>query len=196
MDPQPNSINNNYDFIMSSPQRPRNAGSTKQRIIVVVVGVLVLAVGAMIFNAVIGSNSKRGQAELLDLAAYQTELARVINIGVANARNTEIRGQAAVTKLTVLSNLAETKDFLRRLEMEIKPEEFAKFQTPSIDAQLEEARKANNFDDVYVPLINEKISAYQERLESTYNAQSIDTIKNALVSYNQQIKLVLSPTNQ
>ncbi len=178
---------------MSAPQqRPKQSGNMKQRIIVVAIGVTVLGIGALIFSRVIGSQGSRGQAELVDLAAYQTELARVINIGVNNARDTEIRSEAAVTRLSVLSDLAETKSFIRRLNLEPKPEELAKFTTPAIDAQLEEARKANNFDAIYEPLINEKVVNYQKRLESTYNVQSIDTIKNALSYYNDKIELIQS----
>lgn len=183
----------NLDFILQSeqpkPQRFSNGGKT-QRLIVVVFAGIILIILAFVFLSIMRSSSRRGSAELIDLAAYQTELARVIDIGVKDSPDSSVQGIAQTGSLTITSDLIKTKKMIASKSAKIGKNDLAKYSTNSIDKDLDAAKTANNFDAVFTKLIDDKLGDYKLKLANTFAAQSDTKIRNTLRTFNAHTELL------
>lgn len=192
---QPNPIQPvNYDFIMqSSSQPPRfSQGGRKQRIVFVAVGALLLLTLVILFFSFVTSQGKKGTAELIDLASYQTEMSRIISLGIEGSKDSTVKARATTAKYSFQSDLSQVKTILKSKNIQPKAEELAKYKTPSIDQQFETAKRANNFDEVYTQLIDEKLENYKKKLSEVFNTQSSESVKNALRNFNAHAVLLAS----
>ncbi len=182
------------DFILQStppkPRRFRTSNSKAQRTLTIIIAGIVLIVLIFVFMSVIQAKNRRGSAELIDLAAYQTELVRVAEIGVKNSVNTNVRGSAQTSYLTILSDLIKTKKMISSLDVKLVETDLSKYKTESNDAKLEEARTANDFDSVYSSLFDDKLVSYEERLADVFMAQSNTKIKNTIRVFNAHAELL------
>lgn len=183
----------NLDFILQTNQpKPRrlNGGSKTQRILVVVATGVILVILAFVFLAIVQRSNRQGSAELVDLAAYQTELSRIIEIGVKNSPDSSIQGIARTSSLTLTSDLIRTKKMIASKNAKIGKSDLAKYVTKSIDADLQTAKTANNFDVVFTKLIDEKLSDYKLKLASVFVAQNDAKIREALRTFNDHAELL------
>lgn len=194
MPPTQSSTPHNLDFILQTEQpKPQRfgAGSSKtRRIIVVVVGAIFLLILAFVFLSLAQRGSRQGSAELVDLAAYQTELVRVVDIGVKNSPDSSVQGIARTASLTLTSDLGKTKNMIASKNVRLGESDLAKYVTSSIDTDLEAAKTANNFDAVFTKLIDEKLSDYKLRLANVYAAQNDTKIRNTLRTFNAHAVLL------
>lgn len=183
----------NLDFILQSEQpKPKRFGgrSKTQRVLIAVVIGIILIVIIFVFLSVMQSRSRRGSAELIDLAAYQTELSRVIEIGAKNGQSSVVLSGAQTARLTILSDLIRTKKMISSLNVKLVESDLTKYKTIDIDATLDAARTANNFDKVFSELIDEKYLGYKQKLSNVYNSQSSAKIKNTLRDFNSNVGLL------
>lgn len=183
-----------YNFILQSTQPKKRklsfGGSRRQRIFVVVVALLVLIALAYGFLAIVRSQNSKGHAELVDLAAYQTELVRIIDIGVKEAQSVSVKAGAQTASLSILSDLNQTKNFIRQKNIPAKSEDLTKYNTPSIDEQLASAKTANNFDATYSQLVDEKLNSYKAKLADVFAAQTDNTIRETLRVFKTHAELL------
>lgn len=135
-------------------------------------------------------SSRQGAAELIDLAAYQTELARVIDIGVKNSPDSNTQGTARTASLTIISDLIRTKKMIASKSAKIGKNDLAKYLTNSIDTDLDSAKTANNFDTVFTKLLDDKLEDYKLRLASVFAAQNDSKIRNTLRDFNAHAVLL------
>ncbi len=184
----------NLDFILQAdqpkPKRFGGGGSKTQRILTVVIVGIVLITLIFVFLTIMQRNSKSGSAELIDLAAYQTELARVMDIGAKGSPSSAVGGVAQTGNLTLISDLIRTKKMIASKNAKISKSDLAKYETKSIDDDLEAAKTGNDFDAVFTKLIDQKLSDYKLRLASAYAAQNDTNIRNALRSLNAHAELL------
>lgn len=183
----------NLDFILQ-PEQPKqkrfSGGGKTQRIFVVVVIGVIFIILAFIFLSIMRSSSRRGSAELINLAAYQTELARVMDIGVKTSPSAAVIGTARTGSLTLISDLVRTRKMIASKGAKIGKDDMTKYLTKSIDTDLETAKTANNFDAVFTALIDEKLNDYESRLATTFAAQSDEKIKNTLRDFKAHAELL------
>lgn len=183
----------NLDFILQSEQpKPKRfgRGDKTQRILLVTIVGIVLVILVFVFLTFVRSGSRRGSAELIDLAAYQTELARVMDIGVKDSSDSSVQGVAQTGSLTITSDLIRTKKMIASKSAKIGKNDLGKYVTKSIDADLEAAKTANEFDAVFTALIDEKLGDYKTRLASVFAAQSDAKIQNTLRNFKSNAELL------
>lgn len=193
--PTPPVLPPNYEFIMAQNQKPGRgvnlgSGGKKQRIMVVAFGGLLLLIVSIIFIGIIGASGKKGDAELIDLLAYQTELQRVITLGTQDATSSAVKGVAQTASLTLATDIGETTSLLKRKGVKIDPKQLVKYKSSESDSKLAEAKTANVYDTTYKELLEEKLANYQKKLSAVYQTQQSSIIQTSLKDYSVHAKLL------
>jgi len=188
MDQQPN-----YDFIMNS-SKPKGAGLTmaskKQRILVVIGGAIGLLVATLIIGGLLGSSANKSNNQLLDLVAYQSELKRVIALGTTRARSADTLNKAITASYTLDSDYQRSVSMVKARGIAAPKDLTARYAGKSSDTALDDAEKANAFDQKYEELYKEKLTNYKAKLSEVY--QSLNPGEQVIVkSQSDNAKILL-----
>jgi hypothetical protein len=165
--PQPD-----YGFIMDSGHSPKKGplklDSKKSRIIAILgmgVGIIVLIViGTSIFSALTNKSSKA----VVDLLAYQSELKRVIALGVDKSRDSTTKNKAITASLALEYDYARTVKIVNSRRLKPSKVDLVKYRGQATDKALDAADKANKFDDKYNEIYKEKLTKYKTKLSEVY----------------------------
>jgi hypothetical protein len=165
MDQQPN-----FDFIMN-PQKNKGSDPTngkKQRIMVVVGGTLLLLVITIILANVLSAASGKANNQIVDLAAYQTELKRVIGLGQEKARSSTTKNKAVTASYALESDYQQTVTMMKNRGISPPKDFAARYAGTQSDTALDAADKANAFDEKYEEIYKEKLGNYKAKLAEIY----------------------------
>jgi hypothetical protein len=168
---------NPYEFIMSSPQQQKsgpNLSSTKARIAVVVIGIILLIIIGVIANKILTASSSAQTDKLIVVAQTETELIRVASLGLENAQARETLNQAATIKASVQSSQNQTKALLdkRGIKGKSLTTKLSASKNSKTDAQLEEARRNNRYDETFTAIIDQQLNNYLKTLQSAHGGAS------------------------
>jgi hypothetical protein len=188
MDPQ------NYEFIMNAgnqPKRPMLAlDSKKQRIVVFGAGIALLVIVLMIFANALSASSRKASDSLLDLAAYQTELTRIVTLGTQKTRDANVKNKAITASITLQSDYSDTAKMVNNRRVKIPKELATRYAGGTSDQLLDAADKANNFDAVYIELYTEKLTNYKNKLAEVF--PNLSPNEQAVIKkQNQNAKILL-----
>jgi len=187
--------NNPYAFIMSDPSQnargSKTSGSTKTRIIIVViVGVVILIVGIVGFSLLTkgsGDNSK----PLLSVAQQQAEIIRVAGIGQEKSRNPDIRSLSITTKLSFTTSEQQLVGLLKK-KTKVSESVLSLGKDSKVDTTLAAASLDNRFDEVYKKIITTKLNDYQTSLSQLQKGVLGLNEKKILESSFNQTGLILN----
>lgn len=162
----------NYDFITSVGKPPKRSfltgNSKKQRIIIFLGGITILIIVTLIIGSVIGAANSKAGNNLIDLAAYQNELSRVIGIGATKSREAGLKNKAITAKYVLNSDYQLSARMIKARKIKI-PKDFAtRYSSTVTDKLLEDAEKANDFDAQYQAIYTEKLTNYKAKLAEIY----------------------------
>jgi hypothetical protein len=169
MDQQPN-----FDFIMN-PGKNRGMGSSagkKQRVVTVVGGVAVLLIATLLIGSLLNRAANKSNDQVLDLVAYQSELKRIIEIGVDKARSSDTKNKATTASYTLESDYQQTVKIVSSRGIEVPKDLTSRYASAQIDKDLDAAEKANEFDQKYGEIYKEKLTNYKSKLSEIYPALS------------------------
>jgi hypothetical protein len=161
-----------YGFIMDTGHAPKkgplNLGSTKARIIAILgmgVGVIIVVViGASIISALTNKSSKA----VVDLLAYQSELKRVVALGIDKSRDSTTKNKAVTASFTLENDYQRTVKIVNSRRLKPSKVDLAKYSGTVTDKELDAADKANKFDDKYNEIYKEKLTKYRAKLSEVY----------------------------
>lgn len=162
-----------YEFITNpekSSQRQINFGNTpQQRMLIIGVGLVFLIIVFIFLFSILNRASNAQKDKLISLAQTQTEIVRVAKIAEDQSDNLDTRAFAVNTKLTLQSDLQDTEQSLAKRGVKLKDKTLALKKDESIDKKLEEAANNNQFDETFVPLVQDKLRQYQSMAKEVYN---------------------------
>jgi hypothetical protein len=162
----------NFDFIMNPSRGSRGAGfaagSKKQRIIIFVGGVLLLLVVTIVIGSIISANTGKASKAVVDLAAYQTELQRVISLGSDKARDSNLHNKSLTASYTLLSDYQLTIKMMSARGIKPPKDLATKYAGKQTDQLLDTADKSNTFDVKYDEIYKEKLTKYKAKLAEVY----------------------------
>ena len=162
----------NYDFITSSGNRQKPSllagGSKRSRIIIFGSGIVGVVVLIVIAANIIGSVAGKSGKSVVDLVAYQSELKRVVALGVDKSRNSEVKNKALTASYTLESDYKLTVKIVGSRGLKPSKTDLAKYNGTTTDKLLEEADKANKFDAKYNEIYIEKLTKYKQKLSEIY----------------------------
>jgi hypothetical protein len=170
--------NSEYQFIMDSTTG--NAGGPaflqdpKKRNIIAVLFVTVALLVVFIIIAIFMSFSGRSSSAIVDVAAYQTELLRISNLGLASATDPSVRAKAATMQAFIQSDLSNTTAYLASNGKSIEKTETALKLDTTIDKNLESAALRNRFEEELLKSLEATSKNYKSSLQVALNGSSND----------------------
>jgi len=182
-----NSEQQDYSFLTQSNTPKRMSfgapNSQKQRIMLVgvITGIVVvlLAIGMIIINLFSVDNTKK----LTDLVAYQTEASRIMSLGAESAKDSNLRVAAQTASSTFSTHTQKTISIASKKSIKINDKQLQSLKSTATDKNLESAKIANNYDEVFSKAYKDIIDAYVKKLKSLRAEESDKTISNALAEY-------------
>jgi len=184
----------NYDFIMSSGQSPKRSllsgSSTKGRAIIFFGGLAFVIVLFVVVGNVLGASGKQASNNITDLAAYQSELKRIIAIGAEKSRDSNLRSKAVTAKYVLESDYQSTVKLMRGRGIKAPKDFTTRYSSKTLDTQLDDADKSNNFDAEYQAIYTEKLTNYKTKMSSIY--PTLSASEQAVVKQqNNNAKILL-----
>lgn len=144
----------------------------------------------MVFSLIF-SGSERATELLVRVAQRQTEIIRISDIGESNARSETAAALAANTKLTLQSSQLNIDRILSSRERTLSRDEQRALEDQDIDAELETALRAGNFDRVFVSILREHLELYQQELDDAHEALNSENDKQILEDAYQSTVILL-----
>lgn len=185
-----NQSNNSKRFSFGSPN------STKQRVVLVgatAAIVLILVIVAMI---VVNIFSVDNTKKLTDLAAYQNEASRVMRLGAESANDSKLRIYAQTASSTFASHANKTVAIASKKGIKVTDKQLQSLQKETIDKQLESAKIANKYDEVFTKVYQDIIGAYTNKLRTLRLEEGDKVISNALVEYINAATILNTESSQ
>jgi Skp family chaperone for outer membrane proteins len=177
---------NQYEFIMD-PSQVKGSGPAflqdpKKRNIIagLFVGTVLLLI--VIIFAIVSSLSSSGTSAIVDVASYQTELARISTLGLTDAKEPSARAKAATMQAFVQSDLAQTTSYLASKGKKLGPAETALRLNSQVNKDLESAKLRNNFEQELLDALETTSQGYKSSLQAAINSASSEKEKEILQS--------------
>lgn len=179
-----------YSFLTQNngPKRMSfgSPNSQKQRIMLVgvIAGIviLLLVVGMILINIFSVDNTKK----LTDLAAYQTEASRIMSLGAESAKDSSLRVAAQTASSTFSTHTQKTIAIASKKSIKINDKQLQSLKSSATDKNLESAKIANNYDEVFKKAYQEIINAYLSKLRTLRLEETDKTINSALIEYIEE----------
>lgn len=181
---------NQYDFILdpkNNSKGPQLLQNPKNKIIVSVIFVMVVLIIIIIGINIITSIGKQSNDDILEVYAYQTEIIRVSELGLDSINDPTLRGQVATLSSFIKTDSSNTRSFLSKNGVELKPELVASKKNTSLDEELERASAINRFDEIFSKELDELIASYKSSLRLSAQAGSTPARENVIVSSSKNI---------
>jgi len=191
-----------YDFILSeqsTKKAPKSsgAGGQKNRIILMIIGILVIFMIGVIGYSVLTKNSKDNSSNLIDNEAYQTEIIRIATLSEARSKSVNIKNFAATVLLVTKTDLGTISGILAKKKTKIAPSALLKRKNAKTDALLDAAAQNNQFDSVFETELTKLLIQYQSSLYATVQITTAKKEKQIYVDIRSNaIKLIESQTTQ
>lgn len=165
-----------FGFILD-PNQQKTSGPAilqdpKKRGIIMILFVSTVVLLAIIIGAFFFSLGGQKNSDLVELAAWQTELSRVVDIGLKDGDDPQIKAEAATMKSFIASDLQATTGYLASTGAQLKRERLVVYQNPQTTSTLSDAKQQNRFDEEYQRIINTTISNYKSSLQRALDTTS------------------------
>lgn len=177
--------NNPYEFIMDPSKQKRPGGpaflrSPKNRIVVGVMFIAVILTILLIGFSLISSIGKSSNNDLLSVAAYQTEIARISGLGLKSAKDSSTKAKLATFSAFITTDSQSTINYINSTGKKLKPEELTMQKDSKVDKELESATQLNKYDETVIEILEAKSAAYKASLQRAINAASTPKEKQLL----------------
>ncbi len=174
---------NPYDFI-TQPSAPKKGrlfgGSKKQRILIIGVGVMLLFIVVSLIIGLLGSADTGLKADYLTAAQQQTELIRISDIGVKQARSAEAKNLAFNAKSSLVSEQPALLKLAKKARASTDAKSLSGSKDSQTDALLTNAAQTNQFDAIFIKTMQTNLKNYQATLKKIYDQSTQQTTKDIL----------------
>jgi hypothetical protein len=181
---------NNYNFIMNQTNKPKGfftGGDKKKRIILVAAGAVVLLLIGFIFLSIVSAGNKSTSELLAPVAAAQTDIIAITDIGAKDARDTALINKTASVSLVVTTQNNGINSYLGKDASKV----IAPFQNSEYKKELEDAKNSGSFDKEYTAILSNRLDLYRQELVTAYNKAPTAKLKKELESYYSQIGVLI-----
>ncbi len=198
--PQPTGAGNPYSFLFEESKKSKKSlipsgNSIKQRILIVLVGVLVLLTVVMLVLSVLNRSSATAKADLERAARQQAEIIRIATIGASKAKDAKTKNLALTTSLSLSSAQAGLLKAVQQNGGKLTTKQLAGAKNATTDALLTNAEKSNTFDSVFSQELKTELTTYKDSLKKAYDSSNSEKIKNTLSAYYDQANVLLNSSS-
>jgi hypothetical protein len=162
-----------YQFIMNNVPNKKGSpfgdtSTVKGRIMFVSVSgifiITVLVVGFIAFSAL----TAKKLGDLKDISARQTELLRIIELGLDQSRSGSTKNYLVTVKSVLSTDKAKLSSYNKKNDINLSPQEQSARKDKDTDKALDEAAKKNLYDEVLVDAVNKQLLSYDKALRAAY----------------------------
>jgi flagellar basal body-associated protein FliL len=185
--PQPAGDPNQYDFIFNPNQQVKpgknglpGGGSKKSRMLIVGGAAVVLIIIASLVVSFLGSAGKADTENLVIAAKQQTELIRVADIGIKDAKTQAAKNIAVTTKLSLESKQSAMLAAIKSQGRKLSTKELSSGRSAKTDQLLTDAKQNNRFDEVFIETMESSLKTYQVSVKKAYDGATSKKLKDAL----------------
>jgi len=174
-----------YSFIMDTEHKPKNSfspnhNSLKSRLLVVGGVGIGLIIAIVVVSSLI-SGGKEDNAQLLTgLAAQQTEIIRVANLGLKDSTDPTTLAYAQTTKLSVMAEQSALIKYLASKKVKVTPVQLNAKLDKDTDKALESADASNQYDETLTTTLKKGLQAYASNIKTSYDSASNENSKKIL----------------
>lgn len=144
------------------------------------IGAFLVAILGIVYGMFFASKS--AAPELVDIAARQTEIIRVCDLGISKARSSAVKNAATTTRVTLLSDQERLIARLKSQKQKVSQKELQARKNTKTDTSLTQAAQANNFDTTFNAELAKELSGYQTALKQAYDDTQSSKTKELLDS--------------
>lgn len=159
----------------------------KQRIIIIIAGALVLIILAVVIMAILNAGNKSTSELLAPVAAAQTDIIEITDIGSKEARDTALINKTASTSAVLITQNNTTTSYLGKNANKL----IAPYQNSEYKKELEDAKSSGSFDKVYTAILSNRLDLYRQTLVTAYNQAPTTKLKKELESYYSQVGVLI-----
>lgn len=183
-----------YGFIMNPQQQstgPNFAGPQK---ILMILGLFtVVIVVVIILFSVLFSGGSNNRNNLVQAQADQIEMARVIELGLDDVVDVNLKRKFQTLLTTSTTDAQEIAALLTTREVTVEPFELKASLDTSVEETLDEARQKNDFDPAYEDAVAAAASQYLRSLQSAASSASSTRESNLLSIAINNVQTVAQP---
>ncbi|HYF96866.1 MAG TPA: hypothetical protein VD947_02395 [Patescibacteria group bacterium] len=183
-----------YDFIMNPDKTPRgpmlSLGSTKQKILVVIVALISLIILYVVASNLLNSSANAQRDKLQQLAIAQTEILRVADEASKKISNKDLLNQATSTQMSVESSKVQVVNALSKRGKKIKDKDLKSVKIAENDKILSDGEQNGRLDETYKKLLEQQLLDYRQRLKSVHESGNKSEKEIASIA-DKQIDLLL-----
>ena len=194
--PSPQGQQNPYAFLYEDKKKKKKTilprtDSTKQRIIFVGLGVVVLFIIVSVVVSLLNSASNQNVVDLQSVAKQQTEIIRVANIGASKAKDSKTSNFALTTSLSLASSQTNTLEALKKAGRKMSPKDLNAGKNTDTDSLLTKAEQANSFDETFIEEITKELRTYQTTVKKALASSSSENTEQNLQKAYAQVDSLL-----
>ncbi len=180
---------NDYDFIMNSP----NSGgpsflapqSTKMRIAIFSIGVIVLIVLMIVFFSFLNSAGNKQKENLLAVAKTQQEIIRLIDENEQSISSNSLKDKTQTLRVVMITSQQEGTAALAARGKQASPKELESGINPQNDADLETAFAQARGDEALDEILKNLLDQYAAQLQVVFNEGNQSEKEFATDAFNQ-----------
>ena len=182
--PAPQAPADPYSFIMDTQHKKKSLlpkdGSIKSRLLILASVGIVLIFAIIAISSLLGGGKENNAQLLTNLAAEQTEIIRIADLGIKGSTNPDTLAYLQTTKISVTAEQVKILGYLTLNKVKVTPLQLNAKLNKTIDAELVSATASNQFDEVVVTKIKESLKVYSANLSITYKSAGNPTSQKIL----------------
>lgn len=194
--PNTPSPDNPYKFILDTNHQPKKglgkgvSSGLKTKIFAILGIGIALVVIIIVANALFFKKEDNA-TKLSALAAEQTEIIRVADLGLKTSTDGDTRNFGQTARLTVQSHYNSLSSYLKTKNVSLTPLILKSKLDSKTDAALTTAAAANKFDEVFKDKLKTSLTTYAGNIKESYKTASNETSKKLLSDMYDSVETLL-----
>ena len=195
MDPNlQNGEENPYDFIFrpdqNAPVVAKGMGNKNKQIIMFAVFLVVVLIVVGIVLSVLSSASKPKANEAIAAEAYQTEIARIIDLGEKNIAGPALQQKAITLNLILLDDQKKVAEVIKNKGIKVTPAQLAQYKDAKRDDQLTQSLQNNRYDETFEKMVDDLFTKYYQAVKDAEKASTTKKEKDTLNAVRKHVETV------
>ena len=188
---------NDYDFIMN-PQTPQTGPTmTGPKKLLAIVGLFggAIVLIVIILTLVLAPKNGGSKEQLTSVIAHQTEVNRVIELGIDDVSDLPLKQRIATLNAVVLSDLQEANGIAASRKYKIEPLQRNSQIDTSVDGEIEEAKARRELDKALEVAVSAAASNYLRALNDASNASNSKAEKELYSNAIASLQTIVATQN-
>lgn len=131
--------------------------------------------------------------DVKDISARQTEILRVVELGLDGTTNKDTKNKLSTIKTVVSSDKISLSSYMKKNKIKISPVEQNAKKDKDSDKNLETAKQNNRFDDELNTILDKLISGYTRSLKTAFEENETKSGKSVLSTAYKNVGLIGGP---